>query len=299
MSLFLGVQMPKLAVLMAAKNAEATIDLAVRSTLRALPRDGQLAVLDDGSSDRTSVLLEGMAERDSRLSFVVGQTSVGSGAAMNILLDTTDSEYIARMDADDVTLPNRFLRLTQKLAKCDVNFGLPIHIGTGRGIGIRPSRPVSIDSTYASRVLLIKNWFNHPSMVASRRALLEAGGYSRSVRGQDYELLLRMVSLGYRVRQDPYYAVAYRWSQGQQTRTSDYVSLLLQDDVLMGSYRQCLDLVTRDLPLDRSFGVEKLVEVIRESLRGDGAPRPLLSAVARSVSEQNAGLLFAATSNLR
>lgn len=99
--------MPRLSVLMPVYNSAATLPAAVKSTLRALPEDSELVILDDGSTDRTLALAQGFTDQRVR---VLSQSNAGVAAALNALLSASDSEFIARMDADDIVLPGRFGR---------------------------------------------------------------------------------------------------------------------------------------------------------------------------------------------
>ena len=94
---------PLVSVVLAARDAEATISEAVQSVLGQSVRDLELVVVDDGSNDRTARELEVVA--DERLQVVRNDTPLGLAGALNIGLDAARGTYVARMDADDVALP--------------------------------------------------------------------------------------------------------------------------------------------------------------------------------------------------
>lgn len=97
---------PELSVIMPVFNGATTVETAVRSTLRAMPRDSELVVLDDASTDGTGAVVEAIGDRRVRL--VRNSVNVGVGRAARELMECTDSRFVARMDADDVCLPWRF-----------------------------------------------------------------------------------------------------------------------------------------------------------------------------------------------
>jgi glycosyltransferase involved in cell wall biosynthesis len=70
------VAVPRLSVLVPARNAADTIESALRSTLRALPDDAEVLVLDDASSDRTPELVRGIGDR--RVKLTVAPENLGS-----------------------------------------------------------------------------------------------------------------------------------------------------------------------------------------------------------------------------
>src|SRR5690606_28928335 len=116
--------------LMPAYNAASTITAAVRSTLRDLPQDAELVVLDDGSDDGTADAAQ--AAGDSRVR-VISRQNAGVAASLNELLAATDSELIARMDADDLVLRGRFRRQMRSVAQgADVVFTTVLTWGDGR-----------------------------------------------------------------------------------------------------------------------------------------------------------------------
>jgi glycosyltransferase involved in cell wall biosynthesis len=96
-------------VVLAARDAERTIEEAVASVLGQTERDLELVVVDDGSVDATGALLEGAAER--RLRVVRNAEPLGLAGALNVGLDAASGAFVARMDADDVALP-RWLEAT-------------------------------------------------------------------------------------------------------------------------------------------------------------------------------------------
>jgi len=90
-------------VVLAARDAEATISEAVQSVLGQSVRDLELVVVDDGSEDGTGGELAAVA--DERLQVVRNDTALGLAGALNVGLDVARGTYVARMDADDVALP--------------------------------------------------------------------------------------------------------------------------------------------------------------------------------------------------
>ena len=98
-----AVAPPLVSVVLAARDAEATISEAVQSVLGQSVRDLELVVVDDGSNDGTGRELEVVA--DERLQVVRNDTPLGLAGALNVGLDAARGTYVARMDADDVALP--------------------------------------------------------------------------------------------------------------------------------------------------------------------------------------------------
>jgi len=105
--------MPKVSVLLPVYyNGERYIVQSVESILKQSYRDFELIVVNDGSTDRTGSLLRGIS--DPRI-VLIEQENQGQPRAMNNALNLARGEYIARQDADDLSLPERFARQVEFL----------------------------------------------------------------------------------------------------------------------------------------------------------------------------------------
>lgn len=213
--------MPRLTVIMPAHNAAATVAGALRTTLFDLPRDAALHVLDDASSDATLAVLEQFAGRDKRVLVESAGSNRGVAGALNALLDGVDSTFVARMDADDLVIPGRFRRALTAIQadEADVVFGGVVHLGPGRRI--RPAAQLPISPAAFPSFLLLQNPVTHSTMAAKTSVLRAVGGYRR-VPSEDYDLWLRLVAEGYRLRRLAYPGVAYRHHAAQLTGTESW-----------------------------------------------------------------------------
>ncbi|VEG29533.1 glycosyltransferase family 2 protein [Actinomyces howellii] len=211
--------MPDLSVLLPARDAEATIATAVSSTLRALPADAELVVLDDGSSDATAELARAAGRDDHRLRVVTAPPSGGLTRALTSLMGMTDSRLVARMDADDVCLPWRFrTTLAAVEAGQDMVFAQVVDL---LGRRPRPQAPVGIPSRTFALHLLLTNPVSHPTMLARRELVDRVGGY-REVPAEDYDLWLRCAAAGARMSRVASWGLLYRVHPGQITASSSW-----------------------------------------------------------------------------
>lgn len=97
--------MPLISVLMPAFNAEAFIAEAIQSILQQSFTDFELIVLNDGSTDQTSQIIDGFA--DQRIHKIDLQHNQGLVNARNQLVAAAKGRYIAFLDADDIAFPDR------------------------------------------------------------------------------------------------------------------------------------------------------------------------------------------------
>ncbi len=102
--------MPRWSVVMPVRDGEAFVGRAVSSVLATLPADAEFRVMDDASSDRTPEILAAAAARDTRVVLHRHDRSAGVAASLNELIESGDSAFVGRMDADDVCLRGRWQR---------------------------------------------------------------------------------------------------------------------------------------------------------------------------------------------
>src|SRR5437899_1262740 len=108
-----------ISILMPARDAAGTLAEALASIESQTCEDWELIVVDDGSRDDTPAILGAWAARDGRLRVLREGESLGIVAALNRALAEARGEIIARMDADDVALPERLARQRERLAAGD------------------------------------------------------------------------------------------------------------------------------------------------------------------------------------
>jgi glycosyltransferase involved in cell wall biosynthesis len=98
---------PSVSVLMPAFNTENYIGEAIESILNQNFEDFEFLIIDDGSTDSTTEIIEFYRSQDNRIIVHKNQNNQGLSFSLNKGLDAAKGKYIARMDADDISLPNR------------------------------------------------------------------------------------------------------------------------------------------------------------------------------------------------
>src|SRR5438874_10353759 len=99
------VQAVKLTVLMAVRNGEPFLNLAIDSILRQTYGDFRFLIIDDASTDRTRELVRSYS--DKRIEMLCLEKNVGQTAALSIGVQRLSTPWFARMDADDYSAPTR------------------------------------------------------------------------------------------------------------------------------------------------------------------------------------------------
>lgn len=227
--------MPRLSVLLPVHNAGLTIGRAVRSTLRALPHDSEVAVIDDASDDGTADVLARLAQP--RLKVIRSSEPLGVSAGLGRLLAATDSEFVARMDADDVTFPWRFhYQLPATAGGVQVTFTSIVEWYSPGG-RVKPHPPVGIQPRAFPIHLILNNPVCHPTMLARRSAIHAVGGY-RNVPAEDYDLWIRLQLAGFSMRRLPLACLAYRLHGSQVTASDQWRLSSWANTLVSGCYSE-------------------------------------------------------------
>ena len=191
----------KYSVLMSVYEKDKPVYLrqAIESMLHQTVPAEQFVVIVDGpiSKELDAVILE--YEKDEDL-FTIIRLSKNSGLAnaLNIGLGYCRNELVARMDADDISLPTRcekeleYFRTYPELAICGCNldefYGRPDNIKTSRVV------PETYDEI--KKFMRRRQPFNHPTVMYRKFKVLEMGGYVPLKRKEDFDLFSRMLSSG-------------------------------------------------------------------------------------------------------
>lgn len=205
-----------ISVLMPAYNAQQYLREAVASILNQTERDFELILVNDGSTDETHSIAQELSSVDSRIRYF-SQDNRGVVAALNRGLELCKGDFIARMDADDVSHPRR---LEQQLALLRANPDVIICGSDALVLGRAGSRIRKPRSDRACRAcLLVFPCFVHPS-VMFRRSVVDRGLRYRAdfQYAEDYDLWVRIGELG-KMRNIRQPLLSYRLHADQLTRT--------------------------------------------------------------------------------
>lgn len=206
--------MPLVSVVMPARDAGATVARAVASIQGQTFRDWELVALDDGSKDATRFILIEMAQADPRIRVL--RTKSGLAGALNAGVAAAAGDFIARMDADDDSLPERLARQVALLQArpdlgvvgCQVEFAGDRAAAEGYALHVDwTNRLLAPEEIELNR--FIESPFPHPSVMFRRHLVHDHGGYRDGQFPEDYELWLRWLDAGVRMAKVP--EVLLRW----------------------------------------------------------------------------------------
>jgi glycosyltransferase involved in cell wall biosynthesis len=188
--------MPRVSVLMAVRDGERWLADAAGSVLAQTETAFELIVVDDGSTDRTPILLDALCAGDQRIRRI-RQPATGLCQALNRGLAEARAPLLARLDADDVAHPARRARQAAVLdARPEIGvlgaWALEID-AAGREGGVREPPAGNAE---LQRLLPKCNPFIHSSIMARTDLLRRLGGYRVAFEGaEDYDLWLRAAEI--------------------------------------------------------------------------------------------------------
>ncbi|MBF0481605.1 MAG: glycosyltransferase [Desulfovibrionaceae bacterium] len=218
---------PRISVVLPARNAARSLPAALDSLFRQTLRDIEIIVLDDGSDDdgATRRVIETYAACDRRLrpGFLPRR---GIAATLNSGLAPARADIVARMDADDVSLPAR-LELQADLLDDHPEVavaGCLVAHGGDRVRNAGYARHVSWANSLTRHEEIALGLFRdsplpHPSVAFRKNAVLEHGGYRLGDFPEDYELWLRLATGGARFAKVPETLLVWNDPRGRLSRT--------------------------------------------------------------------------------
>jgi glycosyltransferase involved in cell wall biosynthesis len=201
-------------IVMPAYNASRFIAHAIESVLAQTWQDFELIVINDGSTDTTLEIAEKYAAQDGRVK-VYTQPNLGFAETLHRGFQLAASDWVFRMDADDLMRPNRLERQLAFIAEhpeLSVASSLVRHIdNNGRVIGKDNSRLFTheaIEKLVAANELI---GFCHPAVALRKSAVQAVGGYRKQFwPAEDIDLWSRLAEHGYKMLVQPEYLLDYR-----------------------------------------------------------------------------------------
>lgn len=187
---------PLISVLMPVYNGQQYLAEAIESILNQTYRNFELLLLDDGSSDNSEHIIK--AFNDSRIIYIKNETNKGLIYTLNRGVGLAKGTFIARMDADDVSVVSRFEKQIEEFKKDEKLVICGSFIKTfGNGAEQYISHmPVTNAQILAS--IFFTCPFAHPSVMIKKESLLQLNEFYREdyKHSEDYDLWSRLVFVG-------------------------------------------------------------------------------------------------------
>jgi glycosyltransferase involved in cell wall biosynthesis len=265
---------PAISVLMTVYNTERFVKEAVESILNQTFRDFEFIIVDNCSTDRSVKIIESF--KDPRIILIRNNQNLGQTKALNIGLAAAQGELIARMDADDVAVPERLevqYKYLKEQPQMDVVGSFCMDINE-EGKDLRlfkvPSNPLEIKCCLAVSGDLSSWCISHPTVMMRREVVEKVGRYNDRVAAygfpQDYDLWNRMVMQGATFANIPQVLLKYRILQKSESRNPENKLLEYRLDVSKAKIRHYMP----DLTESACQSLAEMLEFQKQSSRTEG-----------------------------
>lgn len=190
----------KISIVMGVYNAEDTIIESIESVLKQTYDNWELIMCDDGSHDNTVNIINSYIEKDKRIKLLKNKENKGLAYSLNRCIEVSKGEFIARHDADDICVLNRFEKQIEYFNKQDKDIVI-----IGSAVEYFDSEEVwgkHYIKEFPNKLDVFKaSMFSHPTILVRKEVLNEVGNYTVSditYRTEDYDLFAKIYSKGYR-----------------------------------------------------------------------------------------------------
>lgn len=190
---------PKISVLMPVYNGACYLEESIESILHQTFTDFEFIIIDDASTDSTWAILTKYSQQDQRIRLFKNEANLGLTKSLNKGLMLAQGEYIARQDADDVSLLERFQKQTAMLEQhpAVILVSCDLELIDSKGNHIRKLQRACEPTLVAWHLLFFNYIAGHSQVMFRRQPAMELGGYSETRRYcEDYELWSRLVKVG-------------------------------------------------------------------------------------------------------
>lgn len=203
--------MPLISVIMSVYNAEDYLETAIESILNQTVKDFEFIIINDASEDSSKQILESYSQKDDRICVIDNNINLGLTKSLNIGIQKVNAKYIARMDGDDISAPNRFKYQVEFLENHDDSalVGSWFEVIDENDMVTNKIRPL-IKHEHIYQFSLVDNLICHGSIMGRTEVIKESNGYDSTYRyAQDYDLWLRMMEK-YKINNLPQYLYKLR-----------------------------------------------------------------------------------------
>lgn len=238
------------------KEDERLLRESIESILNQTYRDFEyIIILDYPDNDVHKSVIEEYALKDDRIHFYINEKNMGLTDSLNRGLSLCHGEYIARMDADDISLPNRLERQMKYLEKnhYDLIGGITEMINENGSL-LYSIKSVPTDPKKINKALRYSQCVAHPTWLGKKEVFEKNAGYRHMPLCEDYDFTLRAVLNGFVISNLNEAVLKYRMTSNSISRSN------LFEQYLYMSY------ITNEYKNNRIASVDKAYTYVQQHL---------------------------------
>lgn len=178
-------------------NCEKTVAASIESILNQTYQNIEILIIDDGSKDNTYEILKKFQSKHKNIRLFKNQNNLGLTKSLNILIEESKGEYIARQDSDDISVIDRISLQYEFMEQKELDFC------SSRATILYSGKKIPRSSHYLPKkiVMKFKNPFIHGTLFIKKSILLDVGKYNENFYyAQDYKLMKTLIDNNYKFK---------------------------------------------------------------------------------------------------
>ena len=256
---------PNISVVMSVFNGASYLHESIESILNQSYKNFEFIIINDGSTDETLEIIK--SYKDSRI-VLISRKNKGLIDSLNEAISLAKGEYIARMDADDISYPTRLdeqYTFMEKNADIVVCGAWAKKFGTDNGLSCTP-----VDDKNIREKFVITSPFIHPSVFIRKSSLRkECIKYdSNYIHAEDYKLWLELLRVG-KCANIPKVLLRYRVSQGQISNKYRIVQHESAKKIRREFIKQYFKEINLDFPLPSTITIKTIKTIKKYNYKDD------------------------------
>lgn len=212
---------PDISVIMSVYNGEAYLKEAIESVINQTFKNFELIIINDCSTDSTAEILAELSLKDERIKVHINEVNLKLPASLNKAIALSEGKYIARMDADDICLPERLEKQFKFMEEnSDVSLSSVRFMTVKNGVYASGGAGGRCDFEALKAMLLVANPILHPGVIAKAEVLKKFKYDQTLTCTEDLELWTRMATANEKMAILDEYLLIYRLHDKQITSTT-------------------------------------------------------------------------------
>ncbi|KHD38314.1 glycosyl transferase [Clostridium acetobutylicum] len=247
--------MAKVSVVMPVYNSEKYLKESIESILNQSYSDFEFIIINDGSTDNSFKIIKEYAKLDKRIN-VISRENKGIVYSLNEAIQLAKGEYIARMDADDISAPKRIEKQLSFLkSHRDIDIlGTQVKVVGNISNDIKEKNEkklnIEFDIYDDNREKILNYWYclAHPSVMFRKDILRELKGYN-DFKSEDLDLWLRAIESGFKIYKLKEELIYFRMHEESKTRVDNQNYEGLKDGIKI----KLIDVFKREFKKDFKY----------------------------------------------
>lgn len=216
------------------------VETSIKSILNQTLKSDDFVIVEDGPlPEGLETLICSFESMHPEIHVVRLPVNVGLGKALNAGLPVCKNELIARMDSDDISLPDRCekqVRAFEEDPELDI-VGCPVKEFVGSPDNVVGQRTVPLDNEAIHKYVRRRDPFNHPTVMYRKSKVMKFGPYGDYRKNQDTDLWIKLLSNGCKARNLDEYLLMFRFDEGTYKKRKSWTNTKTLIDIRWNAYK--------------------------------------------------------------